>query len=107
MWGKLEVAPGEYLFILHLRAGTLRVTTGQVVREGQIVGHVGNSGNSREPHVHPHLQDSPRPGLGEGIPLYFSNYLVLDRGRKISRGIPEGGMRDGRYIGQTIANAVD
>ena len=103
----LEVAPGQYLFILHLKAGTIRVAPGQAVREGEIVGHVGNSGNSSEPHVHVHLQDSPAPGLGEGIPLYFSNYVVLDRGQEIRRGIPQGGVRGGRYVGETIARAAE
>jgi murein DD-endopeptidase MepM/ murein hydrolase activator NlpD len=101
----IEVAPGDYLFILHLKAGTIRVTPGQEVREGEIVGHVGNSGNSSEPHVHLHLQDSPTLGQGEGIPLYFSNYVVLDRGETIRRGIPQGGVRGGRYVGDTITRA--
>ncbi len=101
----LEVAPGQYLFILHLKAGTIRVAPGQDVREGQSVGHVGNSGNSSEPHVHVHLQDSPELGVGEGIPLYFSNYAVLVSGATIRRGIPQGGVRGGRYVGETIARA--
>jgi hypothetical protein len=103
----LEVAPDEYLFILHLKAGTIRVAPGQDVREGQIVGHVGNSGNSSEPHVHVHLQDTPEGGLGEGIPLYFSNYVVLDGGQTIRRGIPQGGVRGGAYVGDTIARAAE
>lgn len=103
----LEVAPGQYLFILHLKDGTIRVAPGQDVQQGQIVGHVGNSGNSSEPHVHVHLQDTPAPGLGEGIPFYFSNYVVLDGGQTIRRGIPQGGVRGGRYVGETIAQATE
>lgn len=103
----LEVAPGQYLFILHLKAGTIRVAPGHDVREGQILGHVGNSGNSSEPHVHVHLQDTPELGVGEGIPLYFASYVVLDRGETIRRGIPQGGMRGGRYVGEIIAGASE
>jgi murein DD-endopeptidase MepM/ murein hydrolase activator NlpD len=103
----LEVATGQYLFILHLRAGTIRVAPGDDVREGEIVGHVGNSGNSSEPHVHVHLQDTREPGRGEGIPLYFSHYVLLDRGQRIRRGLPQGGMRGGRYVGDTIARAAE
>jgi murein DD-endopeptidase MepM/ murein hydrolase activator NlpD len=100
----LEVAPGQYLFLLHLRAGTIRVAAGQDVREGDVVGRVGSSGNSSEPHLHVHLQDTPEVGAGEGIPMYFAGYVVLNGGQKVRRGVPTGGMRDGRYTGQVITH---
>jgi hypothetical protein len=53
-----------------------------------VLGRIGNSGQSTEPHVHIHLQDTSEDGWGEGIPLYFSKYL-LD-GKLIDRGIPMG-----------------
>ena len=64
---------------------------------GQPLGRVGNSGNSSEPHVHLHLQDSRRVYFGEGIPFYFHRYEHA--GRVIERGMPEGGRRRGRYLG--------
>ena len=102
----LEVAPGQYLFLLHFRAGTIRVAAGEDVRAGDTVGRVGNSGNSSEPHLHVHLQDTPEVGAGEGIPMHFANYVVLEDGRTIRRGIPHGGMRGGRYVGQTVSASV-
>jgi hypothetical protein len=89
----LEVAPAEFLFIAHLQSGSVGVGTGSRVRAGQVLGRVGNSGNSSEPHVHVHLQDTPRPHLGEGIPFYFHGYRV--RGHDVTRGMPLGGRAPG------------
>jgi hypothetical protein len=113
----LEVAPDQYLVIAHLRAGTLRAARGQRVARGDVLGHVGNSGNSSEPHVHIHLQDDPAPGHGEGIPLYFSDYVIVRSGEArlrasgasarqaaIAHGMPQGGMRRGQYIGDVVAS---
>jgi murein DD-endopeptidase MepM/ murein hydrolase activator NlpD len=95
----IEVAPDQYLTLAHLKAGTIRVAPGQQVKPGDRLGRVGNSGNSSEPHLHLHLQDTLVPGSGEGIPLYFSRYVVLETGAKVARGMPQGGMRRGRYVG--------
>ena len=96
----IEVAPQEYLFIGHLQPGSVAVRVGDRVEAGQPLGRVGNSGNSSEPHVHLHLQDSPRVYFGEAIPFYFYGYR--HSGRVVARGMPEGGHRDGLYQGQRI-----
>jgi hypothetical protein len=101
----VEVTPSEYLVIAHLKAGTIGVSVGQQVGRGDIVGRVGNSGNSTEPHVHLHLQDHPEPGAGEGIPLLFSDYVLAD-GTVVRRGTPDGGRRGGRYTGSVVRNAT-
>ena len=98
----IEVAPREYLFIGHLQPGSVAVSTGDRVIAGQLLGYVGNSGNSSEPHVHLHLQDSKHPYFGEGIPFHFHGYR--HEGRLVARGMPEGGRRDGRYRGARIAH---
>jgi hypothetical protein len=102
----IEVSAREYLVIAHLKRGTIRVSTGDAVRAGDLLAMVGNSGNSSEPHVHLHLQDSPTPGQGEGIPLLFANY-ALQGGVPVRRGIPEGGVRNGRYVGDVVQTMAD
>ena len=96
----IEVAPQEHLFIGPLQPGSVAVRVGDRVKAGQPLARVGNSGNSSEPHVHLHLQDSPRVYFGEAIPFYFHDYS--HSGRVVDRGMPEGGRRDGRYQGQRI-----
>lgn len=60
----------EIVKLAHLRPGTVSVTKGDTVRTGQVLGEVGNSGNTTEPHLHIHAE---RDGLGldlefRGIP---------------------------------------
>jgi murein DD-endopeptidase MepM/ murein hydrolase activator NlpD len=102
----LEVARDQYLTLAHLKAGTIRVAPGQRVRQGDSLGRVGNSGNSSEPHLHLHLQDTPVPGSGEGIPFYFSRYVRLDTGAMVSQGMPQGGLRRRRWIGHVVSSVA-
>ena len=43
---------------------------------GQVLGLLGNSGNSNAPHLHFHVMDSPRPLASNGMPYRFSNFTV-------------------------------
>jgi len=40
------------VLLAHLARGTLAVSAGDAVRVGQLVGRIGNSGNTSEPHLH-------------------------------------------------------
>jgi murein DD-endopeptidase MepM/ murein hydrolase activator NlpD len=82
----LDLGEGEYALLAHLRRGTVRVRAGDRVRPGQPLGRVGNSGRSSEPHLHFHLQDSPTPLSGIGLPVVFRR-LVVD-GRPAARATP-------------------
>lgn len=55
------------------------------VRRGQMIGRVGNTGASSNPHVHVHLQDGPS-GSVNGVPLNFGGALV-----RIANDDPDGG----------------
>lgn len=84
---RVLLACGEAQVLLaHFRRGSLRVTKGQTVVAGQLLGEVGNSGRSDEPHLHVHVQ---RPGTTDarfsGDPLaatFNGQYLV--RGQRIT-----------------------
>lgn len=65
-----------YLLLNHLKKGSVTVNTGDYVKEGDIIGLVGNSGSSSEPHLHIHhqKQDPTKHFLiAEGLPLYFKD----------------------------------
>ena len=69
----------EVVKLAHLRRGTVTVRTGDTVRAGQVLGEVGNSGNSTEPHLHIHAE---RDGLG--LDLEFTGISgPLCRGRTV------------------------
>lgn len=60
--------------LAHLRRGSVQVRTGQLVREGEPIAAVGNSGNSTTPHLHFHLMDVRDPFRAEGLPCKFRRY---------------------------------
>jgi hypothetical protein len=101
----LEVAPRQFLFLCHLQPGSIAVRPGEQVAQGQAVARVGNSGNTSEPHLHIHLQDTLDDDFGEGIPLYFSGYKLGPR--LIDRGLPTGGIQRGQFVGQIVEHAAD
>ena len=55
----LQIGEGRYVCFGHLKSQSIRVTVGQRVHPGDMIGLVGNSGNSDEPHLHLQAQNSP------------------------------------------------
>ena len=62
---------GEYSVYAHLQPGSLRVREGDAVKAGDVLGALGTSGNSTEPHLHFHVCNGPEPLLCAGIPIRF------------------------------------
>ncbi|ERK29508.1 M23 family metallopeptidase [Clostridium intestinale] len=67
---------GTFLLLNHLKKDSILVQVGDHVQEGDIIGKVGNSGSTSEPHLHIHHQrQDPTKTLhstfAEGLPLYF------------------------------------
>lgn len=61
------------LLLAHFRKGSVRFTAGERVEAGEILGEVGNSGNSSEPHLHLHAQrPSPTDDPLGGEPLWLT-----------------------------------
>lgn len=65
---------GAVVGVMHLRCGSLRVSPGQQVREGEQIGECGNSGNSTQPHVHVQAMDRADPWSARGLPLVFRSF---------------------------------
>lgn len=82
----IDVGSGRYAFYAHLQPGSLRVRKGERVRRGQVLGLVGNSGNSTEPHLHFHLADATTPLGAEGIPYVHEAFDVVGRCRNLLGG---------------------
>jgi len=69
----LDLGGGRYAFYAHLQPGKLRVKMGDKVKRGQVIGLLGNSGNSTEPHLHFHLSEGVSPLGSEGLPYILES----------------------------------
>ncbi|MFF5257753.1 M23 family metallopeptidase [Actinomadura viridis] len=83
----LDLGDGVYAVFAHLRRGSPRVAKGQRVRAGDVLGEVGNSGNSSEPHLHFHLMDARSDLVAAGVPFAFA----YESDGEVRTGVPGGG----------------
>ncbi len=72
----------EVSVLAHFKQNSIRVDVGDNVKKGQVLGLCGNSGNSSEPHIHYHLQNTSTIQDGTGIKCIFSNVTVSKDGTK-------------------------
>jgi murein DD-endopeptidase MepM/ murein hydrolase activator NlpD/urea transporter len=75
-WGNtlvLELAPGLYAQLSHFRRHGFKVREGDRVRQGQLLGYLGNSGRSPVPHLHLQMQTAPDIG-SPTIPFRLRSY---------------------------------
>ena len=67
----LDIGNGRYATYAHLIPQSLRFSVGAKVRRGQVLGRLGNSGNSDAPHLHFHITDGASAFASEGVPYVF------------------------------------
>jgi murein DD-endopeptidase MepM/ murein hydrolase activator NlpD len=73
-----DLGGGRYAMYAHLIPGSLRVKPGDHVIRGQVIGKLGNSGNSTEPHLHFQISTGPLPLNGEGVPFEIDSFRRVD-----------------------------
>ena len=72
-----KLGPGQYALYAHMIPGSVTVQPGQQVRRGQVLGRVGNSGNTSEPHLHFHLMNGPSPLGSSGRPYVLDQFELM------------------------------
>jgi murein DD-endopeptidase MepM/ murein hydrolase activator NlpD len=77
----VEHGPQLFGVYAHLVPGKLRAKPGAKVKRGAVLGLVGNSGNSSEPHLHLQLQDAPSLEHAWGVEPVFANVSVTRDGK--------------------------
>ena len=70
----LDLGNGVFAFYAHLQKGSVRVALGRGVKRGQVLGKVGNTGNTSGPHLHFHLMESPSVLGSNGLPYVIDSF---------------------------------
>ena len=74
-------AKGFYVFVAHLRSKSILVQAGDRVSAGQILGEVGNSGFTLEPHLHIQLVNQVDDLLAATVlPFHIDSFEVMADG---------------------------
>lgn len=67
----------SFALYAHLQPGSLRVQVGYVLERGEVLGLVGNSGNSTQPHLHFQVMDQESPLFSNGRPFAFDRFALV------------------------------
>lgn len=74
----IDIGNDLYAFYGHLIPNSLKVKIGDTVKKGQVIGLLGNSGNSDAPHLHFHIETKSNTYFGgEGMPYHIEEFRQL------------------------------
>jgi murein DD-endopeptidase MepM/ murein hydrolase activator NlpD len=77
----IDHGDNQFGYYAHLKPFTVTVKAGAQVKAGDILGEVGNSGDSSEPHLHFHVMNNADPVLGDGVPVVFESWRAQSYSR--------------------------
>lgn len=70
-----DLGGGHYAFYAHLQPDNpMGLTVGQQLTKGEVIAHLGNSGNTDSPHLHFHVMDSPSPLASNGLAFRIDTF---------------------------------
>ena len=72
----LKTMNNEYLLFAHFKHHSIKVKEGEKVKQEQVLGLCGNTGNSSEPHLHFHIQNVEDMNIATGVKCYFDKIIV-------------------------------
>lgn len=75
----IDMGDGAFALYAHLKIGTVAVKAGDRVNTGEVIGHLGSTGNSDAPHLHFHVMDGPWPLAANGLPYEFTAFIGVGR----------------------------
>jgi Peptidase family M23 len=87
----------EYSLLLHLKQNSIKVKSGDKVKQGDVVAECGNSGNSPVPHLEYRLQNTRGTPYPFTLPAEFVDYVA--DGKAVAAGGP--------VRGQFVSNGND
>ena len=75
----LSLDGGAHVLYAHLVPGSLKVKRDDRVKKGDVLGLLGNSGNSSAAHLHIHVSDRPDALESEGLPFVFESFTYVGK----------------------------
>jgi hypothetical protein len=75
----LDLGEQHYALYAHMQPGTIQVRVGERVAAGQLIGLVGNSGNSVAPHLHFQMNDKPSSLGSNGLPYEIKDFQITGK----------------------------
>jgi Peptidase family M23 len=74
-----DIGDGNYALYAHLKTGSVKVKVGDQLTTGQVLGNLGNSGNTDAPHLHFHVMSTSDPLRSNGLPFVFKDFTLDGR----------------------------
>jgi Peptidase family M23 len=71
-----DLGGNHFACYAHMQSASIRLHRGDKVRAGQVIGLVGNSGNSVAPHLHFHVMSSELSLASNGLPYQIDAFKV-------------------------------
>jgi hypothetical protein len=75
----LDLGEQRYAMYAHMQPGSIRVHKGESVKAGQVIGLVGNTGNSVAPHLHFQVMDRPSSLASNGLPYEIRDFKITGK----------------------------
>ena len=79
----IDLGGGNFALYAHLIRGSVGVEAGDFVTRGQVIGLVGNTGNTIAPHLHFHMISGPSTFGSNGIPYMIYEYELVSQAASI------------------------
>jgi len=91
-----DIGDGYSAFYAHMIPGSVRVKAGDKVKRGQVLGLIGNSGNTSAPHLHFHIVKGKTCLSSPGVPYVIDSFHV--KGQTISTDYLEVTLKSGEPV---------
>ena len=106
----LALGNGQYAYYAHLKPSSIQVKEGDFVTRGQVLAHLGNTGNSGAPHMHFHIMETSSSLGSNGLPYTYDGYDLV--GRTTEESFFDSGLEDNtpfvdEETGLIIGNQID
>jgi hypothetical protein len=89
-----DIGGGVFAFYAHLKPGSVAVKVGDKLERGQVIGLLGNSGNTSEAHLHFQLMRGQAPLSSDNVPFEIDHFdLQGSMDIEAVRNVPPAGSR--------------